>query len=450
MDVLQNNIDDLNAVLTVKIDTKDYLENYESSLKKYRKNINLPGFRPGHVPTAIVKKKYGASILAEEVDKLINEGIQNHIKENNLNLLGNPLPKVDDSKEIDWKNPSDMEFAFEIGLAPDFEVKLSGKNKFTLNKVKVDDELIDKQINDYAKRYGKLVPVDKSEDKDMIWAKFTELDENDAALEGGFEHSATVAVEFLEDKDAQKKMIGLKAGDSMIIDPRTISRGDADMGAMLGISKEDASAYTKNVNLEVTEVKRMEPAEINQELIDKVYGEGEVEGVDAMKARISSELDSFFAQDSDRLFKRDLADKLIDKLKLDLPEDFLKRWIISSNKEELTMDQVDAEFDQYCKTLRWQLIENKIISENDIKVEFDEVLNHTKELLGNQYAQYGMMVPVDEELTETAKKVLGNREEATKLYEQLYEVKVINFLKDTVKVEEKELSYDDFVKAAQG
>lgn len=449
MDVLQNNIDDLNAVITVKIANTDYLEQYEQSIKKYRKNMNLPGFRPGQVPTAIVKKKYGASILAEEVDKILNEALQNHIKENELNILGNPLPKKDDNQNIDWKDPKDMEFAFEIGIAPSFDVKLDGKTKFTFNTVKVDAELIDKQINDFAKRYGKLSPIDKSTGTDMIWATFSELDEKDTKLEGGFTHSSTVAIEFLEDKESQKKMVGLKAGDSMIINPNDISRGAADMAAMLGIAKDKAEEYTRNVELVVTEVKRMEPAEVNQELVDKVYGEGVVESVDAMKAKISAELSQMFSADSDKIFKRDLADKLVAKLDLKLPEDFLKRWIISSNKEEVTMEQVDSEFDQYCRSLRWQLIENKIISDNSIKVEFDEVLNHTKELLSGQYAQYGMMVPVDEELTETAKKVLGNRDEATKIYEQLYDAKVVNFLKSTVKLDEKELSYDDFVKIAQ-
>lgn len=449
MDILENKIDELNRVLTVKIVADDYKESYETSLKKHRKQINLPGFRPGQVPTSVVKKKYGPSILAEEIDKLLNDALQNHIKDNELNILGNPLPKADENNTIDWNEPKDMEFSFEIGLAPTFEVELNGKTKFTFNKVKIDDELVNKQINDFAKRYGKLIPIDKSEEKDMIWATFTELDENDKPLEGGFTHSSTVAIEYIEDKKIQKKLIGLKSGDALTIDPNTISRGDTDMGAMLGITKEKAAAFTGNVELKVTEVKRMEPAEVNQELIDKVYGPGAVDGETAMREKIANELSMMFAQDSDRLFKRDLADKLIEKLGLQLPEDFLKRWIVSSNKNEVTMEQVESEFEEYKRSLKWQLIENKIIKDNDIKVEFEEVINHTKDLLGNQYAQYGMMVPVDEELTATAKKVLENREEATKLYEQLYELKVINFLKSTVKLDEKELSYDDFVKEAQ-
>lgn len=449
MNVLENKIDELNAVLTVKIVKEDYIENYEGSIKKYRKQIQMPGFRPGQVPTSVVKKKYGPSILAEEIDKLLNEAIQNHIKDNELSILGNPLPKSDDKQDIDWKNPSDMEFSFEIGLAPQFELKLDGKTKYPFNTVKIDDSLVDKQIEDFARRYGKMMPVDKSEEKDMIWSTFTELDENDQPKEGGFVHNSTVAIEFLEDADMKKKLTGVKNGDTLILNPKVISRGDADMGAMLGISKEEAAAYNRNVELKVTEIKRMEPAEINQELIDKVYGEGNVEGVDAMKEKISAELRQMFAQDSDRLFKRDFADITLEKLNLDLPNDFLKRWILSSSKEEITMDDVEKEYDQYANSLKWQLVENRIIKDNDIKVEFDEVLNHTKNLLAGQYAQYGMMVPVDEELTANARKVLENREEAQKLFEQLYDLKVINFLKNTVKLNEKELSYDDFVKEAQ-
>lgn len=449
MNVLENKIDDLNAVLTVKIAKEDYLDNYEGSLKKYRKQIQMPGFRPGQVPASVVKKKYGPSILAEEIDKLLNQALQDHIQKNELNILGNPIPKSDDQNSIDWNNPTDMEFDFEIGLAPSFELKLDAKAKYPFNKVKVDDDLVAKQVEDFAKRYGKLVAVDKSGDKDMIWASFTELDENDQPLEGGFNHNSTVAIEFLEDEKMKKKLTGLKAGDTLIIDPKAISRGAADMGAMLGIAKEKATAYNHNVELKVTEVKRMEPAEINQELVDKVYGPGNVESVDAMKEKIASELGQMFAQDSDRLFKRDFADITLEKLNLDLPNDFLKKWILSSSKEDITMEDIEKEYDSYARSLRWQLIENKIIKDNEIKVDFEEVLNHTKSLLANQYAQYGMMVPVDEELTANARKVLENREEAQKLFEQLYDLKVIAFLKDTVKLQENELSYDDFVKEAQ-
>lgn len=448
MDVKQNTIDDLNATLTIKITNKDYNDNYEKSLKTYKKQIQMPGFRSGQIPTSIVKKKYGPSILAEEIDKLLNEALSKHITENKLNVLGNPLPVADDQMEIDWNNPGDFEFTYELGLAPEFSIELPGKDKHTYHKVKIDDSLVDKQVEDFARRYGKLSSTDKSEAKDMIMASFTELDENDKPVEGGFVHSSTVSIEFTEDKKAQKKLIGLKAGDTLIIDPKTISKGESDMAAMLGISNEVASTFNNNVELKVTDVKRLEPAAVNEELFDKIYGPGEVKTEKEFREKIANELSGMFEKDSDRVFKRDFAENTIKKLKLSLPDEFLKKWILSSNKNEISADQIDAEFDQYSESLKWQLIENKIIKENDIKVENDEVVSHTKELLGSQYAQYGMPVPGDDEMTKYAHNVLSNQEEARKIYDSLYDQKVLNFLKETVKIAEKEVSYDDFVKVA--
>lgn len=447
MEIVRENIDELNAILKVKIVKEDYNESYEKALKNVRKQVQMPGFRPGQVPASVVKKKYGVSILSEELDKVLNQALFDYIKENDLNVLGQPLPKVEANQEVDWKNPSDFEFSYEIGLAPNFEVKLTKKEKHVYNKVKVDNELVDKQINDFAKRYGKLVSVDKSEDNDMLMASFKELDAEDKVLEGGFAHSSTVAIEFTEDKKAKKKLIGLKVGDSLIIDPVTISRGAADLAAMLNISKDAAEKFDKNVELTVTEVKRLEPANVDQELINKIYGEGTVDGVDALKAKIEAEMSSMFNNDSDRLFKRDFANKTIKKLDLSLPNEFLKKWIGMSNKE-VTAEQIEAEYDQYAESLKWQLIENKIIKDNDLQVSNDEAVEYTKELLGNQYAQYGMMIPEEKEFEKMVMTVLGNEEEGKKIYDALYDKKVLTYLKDSVKVEEKELSYDEFVKVA--
>ncbi len=446
MNITQNNVDDLNATLTIKIENEDYKENYENSLKKAKKQVQLPGFRPGKVPTSVVKKKYGPSILAEELDKLINEALYKHISENNLNVLGNPLPVQSDT-EFDWVNPSDFEFTYELGLAPEFELKLPGREKYVYHKVKIDDDLINKQVDDFARRYGKLSSTDVSEEKDMLMAAFTELDENDKPVEGGFHHSSTVAIEFVEDKKIKKKLTGLKVEDTLIVDPKAISRGEADMAAMLEISKEKAAEYNCNVELKVTDVKRLEPAAIDQALFDKIYGEGIVTSEDEFRGKISDELSNMFLRDSDRVFKRDLADKLMKKLDLSLPNDFLKRWILSSNKEA-TEEQVENEFDGYSDSLKWQLIENRIIKDNEIKVENDEVMEYTKGLLATQYGQYGMPTPSDEELTNYAQNVLSNQEEGKKIYDSIYDQKVLTFLKETVKINEKEVSYDDFVKVA--
>lgn len=447
MDVKIKNIDALNAVMTIKISNEDYEGPYNTSLKKYRNQIQLPGFRKGHIPTSVIKKKYGPSILAEEIDKLLSESINKHINENKINILGNPLPKNDENLQIDWKNPGDFEFEYDLGIAPEFELNLPGKDKYAYHKVKVDDKLINKQIEDFARRYGKLSLVDEAAEKDMIMASFKELDTNDQVVEEGFAHNSTVSVEFVEDKKTKKKLLGLKASDVLTIDPRLLSKNEADMAAMLGIDKDRAAAYNRNVQLTVNEVKRLEPANVDQGLFDKILGEGEVKTEEEFRNRIAEDLEKMFKGDSDRIFKKTVSDTLIKKLKLNLPDDFLKRWILATNKEA-TEDQLNNEYEQYAKGLKWQLIENKIIRDNDIKVESDEVLTRTKELLGSQYSQYGMMIPADEELTKAAQNVLSNQEETRKIFDMMYDQKVTTFLKDTLKIADKSVDYDAFIKLA--
>lgn len=446
MNVTEQKIDSLNAVVTIKIAADDYKDQYEKSIKNYGKQMNLPGFRAGKVPASLVKKKYGASILAEEVNKLISDALHNHITENKLDVLGNPLPKEDEQKDIDWDNPSDMEFVYEIGLAPEVTVEVSAKTKLKYDKIKVDDEVIDKQAEDFGKRYGKLVSTDKATDKDMVLGKFEQLDDKGEILEGGISHTSTVSIEMLEDKASKKLFTGIKVGDTVKVNPSKISKGDADMGAMLGISGEEAKNITSDFNFTATEVKRMEPAELNAELFDKIYGEGNIKTEEEFRNRIKTDLEEMFSKDADRLFRKVMSDELVKKAKLSLPDDFLKRWIKASNEKELSMEEIDADYENYSNQLKWQLIENKIIKDNDIKVENDEIVSHTKELIVNNYAQYGMPAPADEVLTANAMEVLKNQDEARRIYEMVYQDKVVAFVKETAKLDEKEISYDDFIK----
>ena len=453
MDVSVKNRDALNAVLTVKISNKDYATPYENSLKNYRKQIQMPGFRKGHVPASIVKKKYGPSILAEEIDKILNKSIYDHITENKLNILGNPLPIEDEKKQIDWNNPGDFEFAYELGIAPDFNLDLPGKFKFTRYQPKIDNKLVDKQINDFAKRYGKLVGIEVASESDMILANFKELNEKGEVVTEGFNHSSTVSIEFVDDKKAKKKLIGLKPTawslgnyrDELVIDPKVISRGDADMASMLGIDKDRAKLYNRNVLLTVNEVKTLETANVDVALFDKIYGAGEIKSEDEFRQKIISDLGNMFKADTDRIFKTEVTKTIIKKLKLKLPDEFLKKWILSSNKES-TKEQIDSDYEKYADGLKWQLIENSIVKAQNIKVEGSELLNFAMELIGNQYAQYGMMIPGEDELKKAAQNVLSNQEEARKLNDMIYDRKVMDYLKNTLKITDKEISHEDFVK----
>ncbi len=447
MDVKIENSDALNAVMTVKISNQDYDGPYNTSLKKYKNQIQLPGFRKGHIPISVIKKKHGPSILAEEIDKLLSETINNHLNENKINLLGNPLPKNDKNLEIDWKNPGDFEFQYELGIAPEFELKLPGRDKYVYHKVKINDKLINKQIEDFARRYGKLSLVDVAGEKDMIMVNFKELDNNGQIVEEGFSQNSTVSVEFIDDKKTKKKLIGIKSGDQLVLDPRLLSKNETDMAAMLGIDKDRAAAYNRNVSLSVTEVKSLEPANTDQGLFDKIFGAGEVQSEEEFRTKIAADLGNMFKGDSEKIFKKNVSETMNKRLKLSLPDEFLKKWILATNKEA-TAEQLDKEYEQYSKGLKWQLIENKIIRENDIKVESNEVMERTKELLSAQYSQYGMMIPPDEELSKAAKNVLSNEDESRKIFDMMYDQKVVLFLKETLRISEKELDYDSFVKLA--
>lgn len=445
MDVSIKNTDALNAVLTVKISNDDYKDTYNSSLKNYRKQMQLPGFRKGHVPTSVIKKKYGPSILAEEIDKILNKSIYDHITENKLNILGNPLPIEDDNVKVDWNNPSNFEFKYELGIAPEFKLELPGRYKFTRYQPKVDDSLINKQSDDYGRRYGKLINVEKAGERDMILGNFKELDESGNVIPEGFNHSSTISLEFINDKKSKKRLLGSQPKDTFKIDPVKISRGEADMAAMLGIDKERAKIYKREVLLTVNEVKTLEPANLDVALFDKIYGAGEVKTIEEFKSKVKDDLNKMFISDIDRLLKGEISKTLIKKLKLKLPDQFLKKWILSSNKEAKQED-IDKEYESYSDGLKWQLIENFIIRDQSIKVSGEELLKFTMDLMGNQYIQYGMMIPEEEELKKTAEKVLSNKEEGRKINDMIYDKKVMEYLKNTLRINDKFVNHEDFTK----
>ncbi|MCH2233498.1 MAG: trigger factor [Crocinitomicaceae bacterium] len=449
MEVVEEKIDSLNAVLRVKVTADDYAETVDKQLNDYRKQANIPGFRPGKTPIGLIKKKYGKAVLAEELNKVVSKSLYDFIEENKLNILGNPLPKENEEVKGDFDNPADFEFVYEIGISPEFKVDLS-KGKFDYLKIKIDGEMLDKEVDQMARRYGSLVSAEKASEKDMIMGEFTEM-EGDNPKEGGVSHTATISLEFLEDKKAVKKLVGAKVGDEFRVDPVDYSKGEADLAAMLGVTKEDLPNISNDFNLKVTEIKEMKPAAIDQALFDKVFGEGKVSSEEEMRSTIEGDLVKMFANDSDRVFNDKVVEELLEKTKIDLPEEFLKRWILaSSDKEDLTAEKIEEDFENYRKGLKWQLIQNNIIKDNDIKVEPAEAVDYVKNLLVNQYAQYGMPAPEDNVLEDQAKNVLGNRDEANKIYDSLYASKILQYFKETVKIKEKEVSYEDFVKEAYG
>lgn len=448
MNIVQNKIDELNAELTIELTPADYNERYEKAIKDYRKKANMPGFRPGHVPVSLIKQRFGKSLLAEEINNVLQDAIYSYINENKINVLGNPLPKETKEDVGDWDNPNEFKFTYELGIAPEFDLNLDSSQSFDYYKVDVSDELIDRQIKDLSRRYGKLSSPEVSEGEDMLMVDLAQVDTDGNVMEEGINSKTTVTIEYLKDDATKKSLIGLKAGDSVVVNPHHLSTNHEDLAQMLGITHDQLHSLESNFNLTVSEVRRMEAAELNQELFDKLFGEGNVSSEAEMREKVKADLDKVFAKDSDWLFKREFVKEIVERVNPTLPDGFLKRWIAMTNEKPLTPDMLDAEYPNYAGGLRWQLIENKIIRENEIKVTMEDAMDHVKNLLADRYAQYGMNLEA-EQLEDLAKKTLGNREEAQNVYDFLYEDKVVEIVKSKCTIVEKPISYEEFVNRVQ-
>ncbi|MCE3294920.1 MAG: trigger factor [Crocinitomicaceae bacterium] len=448
MNVIREDINAQTAILKVQVSPADYQSKVATTLDKYRKTAKIPGFRPGKVPMGMIQKQYGKAVLAEELNKIVNDSLYSYVNEQKIEILGNPIPKEDIEVKGDFNAPTEFEFAYEIGLTPKIDLKLPAKEKVDYYKVKIDDTLVNKQIDDLRRRYGKLVGSDAVGDNDLIMAQFVELNDDETIKEGGIMHSSTISVEFLEDAKTKKALTGKVVGDKIVVDPSKVSRGEKDTAAMLGITEEQLKDVSDKFQMTINEIRHMEMAELNQELFDKLFGEGTITSEKELRERISKDLENMFANDSDRILMNTMYKSLMDNTKVELPSDFLKRWIKLSNEKPITLEEIEEQFEGYEKGMKWQLIQGHIFKANDLKLEQNEVLEFTKGLLINQYAQYGLPAPADKELTDAAARVLSNKDEANRVYDMIAEVKLTDYFKNTVKLNEKMVSYDEFVEIA--
>ncbi len=448
MNIVKENVDELNAVLKVKLSPEDYQTKVETTLKNYSKKANIPGFRPGKVPAGMVKKMYGKAVLVEEVNKVLNDSVYKYINENNIEILGGPIPKSESSNKIDWDNQKEFEFLYELGLAPQFKVELSKKDKFNYSVVKVDDALIDKYVDDISKRYGKIEPTEVSDENSMLFGDLVEVDSTGTIIPGGIFRSSSLFNERYKGNDAAKVLIGLKKDDKVIVDIIKLADNVADRAAMLGIDKEAAEQITNKFQFTVKTISRLVPSELNQDLFDKVYGKDAVTTVVEFRDKIKGEVEKMFEGDSERRFYNEVVEGLMKKISFKLPDEFLKRWLMIANEKPLTYEEVSSEYTKYADGLKWQLIENKIIKENQIKVSSEEILEYVKGFVRSNFARYGQQV-TDDIVDKAAKEVLQKEEEVKKIYDNMYGKKVMDLFKSSFTLERKELSQEDFYKQAQ-
>ncbi|MDC7994613.1 trigger factor [Altibacter sp. HG106] len=438
MNITKKDIDALNAVVTVEISKEDYFDKVDRILKDYRKNANIPGFRKGHVPMGMVKKKYGTAVLVDEVNKILQDSLQKFLTEEKLDVLGNPLPK--NEADINWE-AEDFTFDFELGLAPDFEVDVKGKKAITHYKIVADDAMIDNQVKTIRKQYGKLIAKKAVEKGDEITGTFT-------SEEKELNNKATFSLEDIQGKKQKEALLGAKVGDTLSLKTKGLFKNEHDNQRHLGVSHDEAHGLDIEVNLAIEEVNARELAEMNQELFDKLFGEGVVTSEAELREKIKEDAERQFEQQSDQKLLNDVVESLIENTKFELPGAFLQRWIQVSGEKPMTEDEAKAEYERSEKGLRYQLIEGKIRSENELNVTFEELKAYAANMIKAQMAQFGQTDPSEEEVNQIAARILSNQEEVKRISEQLNTNKLLAFFKEEAKLKTKEIPYDQFVKEA--
>ncbi|MBT5354744.1 MAG: trigger factor [Flavobacteriales bacterium] len=447
MKITQNNINDLQAELKVVITPEDYQEKVDKELKNYRKNAEIPGFRKGKVPMSVINKKYRIPVLVDQVNKLLQEDLYKYISSEKVKVLGSPMPK--DSQQVDWENTSTFTFEFEIGLSPDLDVKITKKDKVKYYQIQADNKLVDNYANDIAKRYGAMSKPEISEEGDLVFCEIVQIDVDGNVMENGVRNEATVSMDFISDKKIKQQFIGVKEGDSFTVNVMKAFSNHTDLSSMLNITHDQLhDLSSEDFQFTVKNVSRIKPSEMNLELFEKVYGKDSVKTEKEFKERIKDEAERSFVPESDRMLKNDVVTYLIDKIKFDMPDEFLKRWLVHTSEKKVTLEQIESEYDMYSKSLRWQLIENNILENYNVKVSTEEVENHTKSLITMQMQQYGQPVPQEDKMNEIVASILKKEDERKKIYDQLYDVKSLEVYKENFKLTEKAISYDDFVKLA--
>jgi trigger factor len=436
MNITRENIDALNAVVKVDIAKEDYSDKVEKILSDYRKSANIPGFRKGHVPMGMVKKQYGKAVLVDEVNKLIQDALGKYLVEEKLDVLGNPLPKQQD--DLDWDADA-FSFEFELGLAPQFEVNLKSKKAITHYNIVADDKMIDGQVEHLQKQYGKIISQDEVDETSEITGKFTNE-------EKGIENVATITLDKVKGKANKKQFIGAKAGDVLTLNTKGLFNDDHDLMSFLKVAHDDAHGLDIEVTFEVSEINKRELADLDQELFDKLFGEGKVTSVTELKAKIKEDSEKQFAQQGDQKLLNDVTEYLVENTKFDLPASFLQKWMQTAGEEVMSEEQAKEEYEKSEKSMRYQLIEGKLIQDHNLQVQFEDLKAYAMEMIKGQMAQFGQMNPSEKELEDIAARILSNQEEVKRLSEQLMSQKLLNLYKTEANLKTKEITYDDFVK----
>ena len=448
MNVSFENIDKVSALLTVKLEKADYQEKVDKSLKTFRQKAQIPGFRKGMVPMSLVKKMYGKSVVAEEVNKLLSEKVYDYIKSNNINMLGEPMPNEEKQQVIDFDTMEDFEFVFDIALAPEFKAEVSSSDKVDYYTIEVTDAMVDNQVKAYTQRNGKYEQVAAYEDNDMLKGLIAELDENGNTKEGGIQVEGAVLMPSYMKNDEQKAIFAnAKVNDVLVFNPNTAYDGHAaEIASLLKIEKEAAAEVKSDFSFQVEEITRFVSGELNQEIFDQVFGEGVVKTEEEFRAKIKESIAEQLVADSDYKFLIDARKMLMEKVgKLEFPDALLKRVMLLNNREK-GEEFVAENYDKSIEELTWHLIKEQLVKDNEIKVEQEDVIKMAKEATKGQFAQYGMMTVPEDILENYAQEMLKKKENVDGLVGRVVEAKLATALKAKVTLNNKTVPMEEFNK----
>jgi len=444
MNITQEKIDNLNAVVKINIDPADYQARVEKAIKDHAKKAKMPGFRPGMVPPSHIKKMYGKSILVDEVNTLLSDTLNNYINEQKLEVLGQPLPKVDSKQEYNWDFADNFEFNYEIGLAPEFSIDFSSKDKLVQYDIKVDDKTLADRIKNIRRSYGKMTNPDVSADDDVLYAQLTQLSPDGSVFDDGIVNTTSVRLDQVQDEKIKKSLIGLKKDDEVVVDIQKAYNNDATrIAAILGVDEDTAAGLKSKFRLAVKNVNRLEESDLNQEFFDKLFEADTVTDEAGFRAKITEEIETMMNQDADRKLQNDIYNYSIEKVQFNLPDEFLKRWLKATN-EKLSEEELEGGYKDFAQNLKWTLIENKIIKENNIEIKYEEVFAAAKQSLGQQFRMYSQQPIGEEQLSQYAVQYLQNKENANKVFDEVKALKTLDHIKSVVTLDKKEIFYNDF------
>ncbi|MBR2946282.1 MAG: trigger factor [Bacteroidaceae bacterium] len=448
MNVSFEKVDKVNALLTIQIEKADYEKKVSAALKDFRKKASLPGFRPGMVPTSLLKKRFGTEILAEQVNKILGEEVYKYIREQKINILGEPLPNEDKQEPVDFVNKEDFTFVFDVALAPEFDAKISDKDSLDYYQIEVTDEMVNSQVESYAQRGGQYNKVEEYKEGDMVKGILAQLDAEGNVLEGGIQvEGAVMLPNYMKNEDEKAKFNGTKVNDVLVINPaKAYENNDVELSSLLKISKEEAAEMKSDFSYQVTEITRYEASAINQELFDKMLGEGVVSSEEEFRAYIKKQLEDQFANDSQYKLILDLRSYLTERIgKLEYPEATLKR-IMSLNNQDKDADFIEKNFAPSLEELTWHLIKEQLSEQLEIKVEEADILESAKIATRLQFAQYGMMNIPEDMLLNYAKEMMKNKQQVENMVARTIENKIADKAMEVVTLNRKTVSLDEFNK----